>query len=371
MESINKKNFEKKIDDVDLYRKTESFANDLGFRVSTEKPVYDIEQQNTERDFSINRLQAVFEKNNFFIANPMSIKLEDATTLFVSAGIQKLENTIHKEDAFPNVPLLINQPVIRSQFLGSKEIESHTSFHNITTIDININMNQHLNHLKKWIDFLLSSGFLKENFLFQIKESNPKIGNIKFDNFAIKVFYGGLEIGDAVFIPEMPQKTRSNFSISDIGFGLERLGHIPDSDHSVANDCVKTLALLSMSGVEPSNNNHGYRFRMFSKRLVSECGINYSKMLNSLEILPKMMDDWLQYGYNNSTEKKQAIGAVSLECQRNFNREILNFLQKNYNYLNEIDINKETHVFLSQLEKIGDKSSDFWLNVKKELSIKF
>lgn len=354
-----------------FYKQVEFLASDLGINISQEKPVYVVEQQNIERNFSFDKLAGFFEKNDLVISNPMSIKLENATTLFVSAGIQKLESTIHKEDIFPNTPLLINQPVLRSQFLGSKEIESHTSFHNITTIDIDIDFNKHLNHLKKWIDFLMSSGFLKENFLLQLKETNPKIGDIKYNNFVIKVFYGGLEVGDAVFIPEIPQKTRPSFSISDIGFGLERLKHNPEKEHSIENDCLKTLALLSISGVEPSNNNHGYRFRMFSKRLVSECGINYLKMSNTLELATEMIDYWLQSGYVNSIQKDEAIKSISLECQRNFNREILNFLKDKYNYLNEININQETSVFVDQLEKIGDKSSDFWFDIKKQLSINF
>ncbi|MFA5300000.1 MAG: hypothetical protein WC389_17575 [Lutibacter sp.] len=371
MENLNKDFYEKNVKSFNFFQKIESFMKDLNFTVSEEKPIYNPDQQNAERNFSIKNLQDFFEKNNFIISNPMSIKLEKATTLFVSAGIQKLENTIHKEDVFPETPLFINQPVLRSQFLGSKEIESYTSFHNITTIDVNVSISKHLDYFKKWIDFLLSSGFLKENFLLQIKETNPKIGNIKYQNFVIKVFYGGLEIGDAVFIPEISQKTRPSFSISDIGFGVERLEHDPKKIHSTETDCLKTLALLSISGIEPSNNNHGYRLRMFSKKLVSECGLNYSKMSSFLAKASEMIDMWLKYGYVGLITKEEAGRVIAIECQRNFNREILNFLKNTFNYLNEIDINQETLIFIKQLEDIGDMSKNFWLDIKKHLSINF
>lgn len=364
MEKSNN-NFEKR----DIEEEIRKYLVDGDFKISLEKPVYTPEKFHFERNISINGLKKYFEKMDFKISEPIPLKLEQATTLFVSAGIQKLENVIHIEEEFPDTPIFINQPVLRSQFLGSSAVESHTSFHNITTLDIGASVEKHLGYFKKWIEYLIISGFCKEDFLFQIKEDTPKLGNVRYNNFVIKVFYAGLEVGDAVFIPLLPQKTRPDFSISDIGFGLERLSHNPEVINTVEKDCLKTLALLSVSNVQPSNNDHGYRFRMFSKRLVSECKLDYSKLTKILETTSDFIEYWAQSGTDVLIDKDKAIDLVIQECERNFNREMLNFLKKDYGYQNEIDINQTTMNFVNQLEKIGDKSNDFWNSIKTLLTI--
>lgn len=365
MEKFN--NFEsKKQKEV---QEIESYLIENNFNIVTEKPEYFLDKFRFERNINNEILHNYFEENNYVVSRPMSIKLEKATTLFICAGIQKLERVIHEEEEFPDTPIFINQPVLRSQFLGSKAIESHTSFHNLTTIDINLSLERHLEHLQKWIDFLVLSGFLRDDFTFHIGESSPRIGKIKYNNFLTTVFYAGLEIGEAVFISSLPQKTRSSFSVSDIGFGLERLNHNPDKINTVENDCVKTLTLIGMSGVQPSNHEHGYRFRMFSKKIVSECKLNYSRLREVLEDIPIFIESWSRSGVDITLNKGDIMSNIYRECDRNFNREILNFLKDHHNYRNEIDINQNTRDFLLQLEKIGDRPKEFWSGIREGLFI--
>jgi len=363
MENFN--NFESKKPTQEI----KSYLDKNNFPVSIEKPKYCPEKFNFERKIDNQVLCNYFEENNYIISKPIPIKLENATTLFVSAGIQKLENVIHREEEFPEVPIFVNQPVLRSQFIGSTAMESHTSFHHLSTIDINLNIENHLKHFQNWMDFLLKTGFFKDNFVFNIVEDTPKLGNIKYNNFIIKVFYAGLEIGDAVFIPSLPQKTRPAFSISDIGFGLERLNHNPNKINITENDYVKTLVLLGMSGVQPSNNEHGYRFRMFSKKLVSECKLDYSQLIKTLKNIPGFIELWMQVDIDVLVGENDIIDLISKECERNFNREVLNFLKENHNYQSEININQGTRNFLLQLKNIGDKSKEFWSNLEKSLFI--
>lgn len=348
----------------------ESYLNKNNFKIVAEKPEYSPEKFYFERNIDNQTLHNYFEKNNYVVSKPIPIILERATTLFVSSGLQKLEKVIHEEDIFPDTPIFINQPVLRSQFLGNAAVESHTSFHNLTTLDINHSMGRHLQHLQKWIDFLVLNGFLRDNLAFYMKESTPKIGNIKYNNFVTTIFYAGLEVGDAVFIPMLPQRTRPAFSVSDIGFGLERLNHNPDKINAVENDCIKTLTLLRMSGVQPSNHEHGYRFRMFSKKLVSECKLNYSRLREALKNIPIFIELWLQSEIDTVVNKDGVINGIHKECERNFNREILNFLKEHHNYKNEIDINQSTENFLLQLKNIGDRPKEFWSDIKETLFIK-
>ena len=124
-----------------------------------------------------------------------------------------------------------------------------------------------------------------------------------------------------------------------------------------------------MSDVQPSNNNHGYRFRMFSKKFVSECGLDYSKLSEILEGTSGYIQYWVQLGVHALVGAEKASNLVRQECERNFNREMLNFLKRDYDYQNEININQNTKDFLQQLENVGDKSDDFWNNIKIILKI--
>lgn len=78
---------------------------------------------------------------------------------------------------------------------------------------------------------------------------------------------------------------------------------------------------------------------------------------------------WVQSGVSTSIDKDKATDLVVKECDRNFNREILNLLRKEHDYQNEIDINQTTVNFVSQLERIGDRTKDFWDSIKTQLTI--
>lgn len=346
------------IHEISIKDRIENSLTNLGLNFIKDKPKYDKESFIKTKKVSIEAIKSFFEANNYLIKDPIPLVLQNGTTLFVSAGIQVLEKVIHEEAEYPETPIFVNQPVLRTQFLGNNAIESHTSFHNITTLDINISFENHVEHIKKWIEYLISVGFEKGKILLQIIESTPRIGNIKYSNIVVKIFYGGLEIGDAVYIPSMPQKSRPSFSISDIGFGLERLQHNPEKDNTVENDCLKTLALLSISGVEPSNRNQGYRFRLFSKEFVSRCKLDFGKMLREFSKIENYIDLWSiptgNINRNNLSEK------IKIECERNFNREILNYLKAEFNYDHNIEINQPTKNFLIQLINIGDEPKEFW-----------
>ncbi len=348
----------------------EENLNVAGFNLVKEKPLYKKELFVESKNIKEENLKNYFEQNRFLSRPPLPLMQENSTTLFVSSGIQVLDQSIHEEKKLPENPIFVNQPVLRSQFLGSNDIESHTSFHNVTTLDVNLDLNEHINHLKKWIQFLVSQGFDENEFVFDILESEPKWGKRKFSNIVIGVYYGGLDIGDAIYIPSMPQDDRDPFSISDIGFGLERLNHKLSDINTIEKDCLKTLALLAISGVNPGNKSHGYRFRLFSKRFVSGCDLDFERMTTELTSMGTMMDYWSDSISDSMRDKELLTEKIIIECERNFNREILNFLKSEFNYEHDIEINQKTKDFLVQLRNIGDKSTDFWDDIERKINIK-
>jgi len=152
----------------------EENLNVAGFNLVKEKPLYKKELFVESKNIKEENLKNYFEQNRFLSRPPLPLMQENSTTLFVSSSIQVLDQSIHEEKKLPENPIFVNQPVLRSQFLGSNDIESHTSFHNVTTLDVNLDLNEHINHLKKWIQFLVSQGFDENEFVFDILESEPK-----------------------------------------------------------------------------------------------------------------------------------------------------------------------------------------------------
>ena len=173
MEKIN--SFEKKKPDEQI----RLYIEKRGLRLCQNKPKYQIEKWlNHEQRISIDTIESFFENKNFLISEPIPLRLENATTLFVCSGIQKLENTIHKEEAFPEMPIFINQPVLRSQFMENNAVESHSSFFNITTLDIHCDIEKHIEYLDMWINLLITAGFEKEEFVLEIEECASRNHNL-------------------------------------------------------------------------------------------------------------------------------------------------------------------------------------------------
>lgn len=360
--NIEQKNPEKYFSDFDEFCK----QNDIK-RIDHE-PLHDeIFYQEKINGVDEFRMVRCMEKNGIRIAPPKNVAITNGTTLFFSAGIQHLDDVIHKETEIPEKSFFVSQPVLRSQYLNSSKPASFTSFYNVCTLSCDVSFLEHLTLLKTWIEFLVEEGFDKDKIEALIISTNPKIGNRSYVNYPIKIYYAGLEVGDAVYIPSMPQDTRQNFSVSDIGFGLERLNYSTfkkDEINSSLNDYLRTISLLALSGVEPGNKNHGYRFRMFSKKIVENLGLNFQLLLKSIQNLEGYFELWASVKDNPPEE---AYRMILLECERNFNRLLLDYLISNYGLNVQIDINQPTNNFFTQLELTGVKDKDFWLLVRKQI----
>ena len=309
-------------------------------------------------------LNQYFESAGFKSAEPIPVVKKDGTTLYVSSGVQIIDPIIHAEAKIPDEKIFVAQPVIRTQFIDYVKNNTSTSFINLSTESINNGAADHFDNIRKWFDFLKSIGINPNEIAIVEKSTNQRWGKRKFDNFVLKFFYKDLEIGDAVYVPTMPQDSRPPISISDVGFGVERLNAITKNslyfDEIVQNnpemiginekflDYVRTLTLIASSGVEPSNNDHGYRFRLFAKRLVPEIlgsGIDVGKLISFF------FDEWNKWG-TLSVDKDGVAAVIAKEIERNLNRLILDEVNKTHK-LTGIEINRPTKDFWVALKNSG------------------
>ncbi|MCF7820222.1 MAG: hypothetical protein K9M44_01990 [Candidatus Pacebacteria bacterium] len=303
-----------------------------------------------------NYFKNFFKEKKYNIIKPQSIIKKNSTTLFTSAGVQILDDYIFDEKEITKDKMYVAQPVIRTQFIDSIKDGVSTSFINISTEKMNPTTEDHFSSIKDWLNILDSLGINRNNLDIFIKKGEPNWGGKVFKNNIFMFFYKGLEIGDAIYAYDIPQSTRESTSFSDIGFGLERLrwslSHKNYFDYNEDNgaslktlDYCKTLALLSGSGVRPSNKSHGYRFRQFSKRLQQEFP---GRIDSTKKIINHYYNFWTKWtSLDNGQE--DSLQLIEKENERNFNRLLLDVLSESYSDVG-IDINMSTVQLLESLK---------------------
>ncbi|MFA5109588.1 MAG: hypothetical protein WC458_03520 [Patescibacteria group bacterium] len=317
-------------------------------------------------------LENFFKNKGYKIIEPSSIIKRDGSTLFTSAGVQILDEIIFKEEDILNEKMYVSQPVLRTQFIDNVKEGTSTSFINMSSEKINATLSEHFSSVGDWLSLLEDLGINKRDLNIYDRKGEPNWGGKAFKNHILTFFFKGLEIGDAIYAYDVPQDSRENLNFSDIGFGLERLRwSLGDNNYFGWNsednirpkilDYCKTLTILSGSGLIPSNNNHGYRFRQFSKKLQSE----YPGQKNKIkEILVYYYDFWREWT-KFEKDKSDCISTIEKENERNFNRILLDRLSEKHSDVG-IDINMPTEELLKRLK--GTSVGKTYLeNILKEL----
>lgn len=304
------------------------------------------------------QIEGIFSHLGFKPIEPLPIVNKGGNTLFVSAGVQIIDDIIHREGQLISIPRFVAQPVLRTQYVDGVAEGSSTSFINVSTEAVNVSPKQHFDYLQKWLKTFYSLGMDSHEFTFGHRSIEKTWGSKSFDGFEIFVYYDGLEIGDASFNYNVPQSTRGNITFSDIGFGLERIkwvlrgGSYFDNFTSGPKDEISlstlafanTLSLLSGSDLKPSNKEYGYRFRLFSKRFVDEVKGRYKDFDNLFAENYKYWSKWT----NLLVSEVESLERIRKENSRNFNRLLLDQMKEFYSDIG-LDINLPTDVLLQRL----------------------
>lgn len=304
-------------------------------------------------------LDNIFSHAGFEPIKPLPIVNFGGNTLFISAGVQIIDNIIHQEGSLISNPKFVAQPVLRTQYIDGVSEGSSTSFINISTEAVNINPQEHFGFIQKWLKIFSNLGMETSKFTFSHRYIDNKTwGDKSFNSFELFVYYDGLEIGDASFNYKVPQSTREKINFSDIGFGLERIKWILQGCSYFDNFTSKykneislpslafanTLALLAGSGLKPSNKECGYRFRLFSKRFIDEVKGQHT---NLDDLFRENYKYWLKWT-DLQTSESEVIETIKNENSRNFNRLLLDQLKDTYPDVG-LDINLPTNVLIKRL----------------------
>ena len=222
-------------------------------------------------------------------AAPAPVENEAGTTFLTVAAIQAFDEVFFEGAPANAEPALVAQPSIRTDardVVGEREGVT-TSFVNLATVRTNAGVGEYVADLDAWLDLLSELGLFVSGCSLVIDPPTVEDwGTGEFEKYAIRLVYGGLELGELGILRNFPQKIRDDLTIVDCGFSLERIawalnrtpsfspivGPIRAAMHESVEylDAVRTLALMAAGGVDPAPGGAGYRFRQLAGDLLAD-----------------------------------------------------------------------------------------------------
>lgn len=267
---------------------------------------------------------------------PRNIANSGGKTDLVVAGVQVLDDIIHRNQEVRDSKIFVEQPCVRMQFQSHVESQEgiSTSFVNVCTERMGADFSEHLQSVDHWCTILSKIGLHMNNFIVVMRTSVNDWGTGKFSALELFFSYGGLELGDAAYLM-IPQPNRPTIPISDIGFGLERMAWAVNKTDSYFDilmpwtaigaremfDSCRTIALLVLCGVQAANRGPGLQFRRFAKVL----GEKYYGV-DVYSILSYYFDYWAQF-ISPSINREDASRLARLEIERFVNLKICEMLK--------------------------------------------
>lgn len=277
------------------------------------------------------KMAEYFGSIGFKLVAPRNVANLEGQTDLIIAGVQMFDGIIHQNQEIQEDRMFVAQPCVRMQFQQYVEAQegTSTSFVNVCTEKMNVKIDEHLQIVDNWCTALSKLGLHMKDFIVIMQTSVNDWGTGKFSALELFFSYGGLELGDAAY-SLVPQAHHAPVSISDIGFGLERIVWAMNKTDSYFEtlmpwtsdgsremfDSCRTLALLALCGVQASNKGPGLQFRRFSKVLSEKY---YGREVYS--ILEYYFNYWSQF-IKPSISRDAAVQLVRLEIDRFINLEV-------------------------------------------------
>jgi len=277
------------------------------------------------------KVERLFSVSGVAKVPSLSIVSTAGETNLVVAGVQILDDVIHEDQPLRTEPVFVAQPCMRMKFLpsvGSAEGVS-TSFVNVCTEHMTADFEAHVRLIDRWCDALSEVGLHMNDFRIVLRTSEKDWGTGSFRAVEAFFMYGGLELGDAAYF-HIPRSNGDPVSISDIGFGLERIVWAINKTPSYFDllmpatfigepelfDAVRSVTLLAICGVLPGNKGPGLQFRRFA-RTIGERFFGE----DAFQLLPHCIDYWSRF-VQPSVDSASAVRVVRREAERFVNLKI-------------------------------------------------
>lgn len=292
---------------------------------------------------------------------------EGDTTLFTTAGVQRIESMQRDGVPLDRRSFIVAQPVIRSQFMDRSCNGTSSAFINMSVIDVRSTPAEFMERCSQLVQLVCAHGIEPDNLRFSIGTDDETWGERSFHNVSVTIYNGKVELGECLYIYDYPSSEDEGIGITDLGFGLERLqwGIWPERDYlpefgpiyeqlvhvdsnrvSAIIDTVRSMALIASEGVTPANNNHGYRLRQMSKRFIAR---TRGLQLDVDELIRLSYESWQKCGYLPVISLDEVRRYIIAENDRNFNAMFIAKLTETNTANIYIDVNQSTEKFLRQV----------------------
>ncbi len=273
----------------------------------------------------LSKIRASFVEMGYKNHDPIEMTAGMNTDL-VSAGVQIFSDSILSGNPMDKsgFKYFVAQPCVRLGSLRSQEdlipSDMSSSFVNICTESLDIDVSKHLQSVDDWIFILSSIGLHARNIKLIVRDRIEDWGTGEFLVHQIFFVYDSVEIGDANFTFSLPNS--EYLSMSDIGFGLERVCWVVNglSDYhdvfcdlgssldSHLQDTCRTIALLLSSKINPSGRGPGGRLRWLIKRAMLKG--NTDNLVRSVYFY---LNFWKEFG-GNDLDYDSMIRILVPEC---------------------------------------------------------
>lgn len=287
------------------------------------------------------RIGDFYARTDFSRADPQPIVMSGSSSLFASAAGHLFDGSIHHAEIPSKKQVICVQPVIRLQGKDQVGVTPgfSTSFLNVAPLWWQATPQQHVQSIHIWLDCLSSLGLFVSDFTFVLDHQANNWGMERpVHSLMLYAFYRGIELGVINYFYDI-ESDHSRCALSDLSFGIERIAWainktnffdavgplsqvLDGSGESILKcDTVRTLVLLSGSGVTPSNKAHGYRMRGLANR--------YEQSFSSGELLlliPYYYAQWNRF-LSLPISLQATINTICLEIERNAKYSILRSMQ--------------------------------------------
>jgi len=281
----------------------------------------------------LKKFKTLFSGLGYSISPSISM-VSGFNTDLVSAGVQIFSEILLTgvTDGKEGLKYFVAQPCVRLGSLKSQEDnlphDMSTSFVNICTEGVGLTAEGHISSIDDWLSALSGVGLHANHVNLVIRDRVENWGAGDFLVHQVFFVYSGIEIGDANFIYSVPSNTK--LSMSDIGFGLERICWVINGTKSYSDvfmnlgldassefqDVCRTIALLVSNGIPPSGRGAGGRLRWLIRRAML-----LGDTANVLRLVYFYLDFWKEF--NEFKLDYDSISRVLLpECDYKIIREL-------------------------------------------------
>ncbi|WP_405976932.1 hypothetical protein [Streptomyces sp. NBC_00158] len=269
------------------------------------------------------------------------------TDLVVSA-LQYLDPVVHQGAPAPSGPMVLAQPCVRWRYLpvAGREEAVSSSFVNLSSLEVGgpALIDRLADHLDLWLDCLSAVGVTARDTTVALSDESCAYG--PYAGLRADLNSGGLEIGEINWYGTVEDTAGRELTVIDCGFAFERIAWTAprtDSYHAmlapvflpsgesagglpggVVNDRVRTLALLSLSGVTPGSRGP----RRYVRQLADELAVPFLAGVNLPSALEHAVRFWRQFTPPAAVGDAEAVELAVAAVERRATAQLARALQQ-------------------------------------------